>query len=281
MDFFIDSLDQLCSLAKENVDNSIDAFHASTMLANQLMPRVQFTNEMNETLNQFEKRIPIAFVRTLDLLRVTAQGNALLALFSSNWNLVVAEKGKGKNASFLTVPVMHNNTKQNTTCSCATLRTCTMPLQVLADYGIMIVDGMVFVCNLLETILLSSFSCFYSETCIYDIRSSLPIEPFRRNISLKLDASITRFSINDTIETMAYEMFIESRTTNASYESFFNSCAPSYCTYTYYYRFDALELLTTFLSVFAGLSLVLHFIVPHLVEMIKKIRRRFRVTPLQ
>ncbi|CAF4269611.1 unnamed protein product, partial [Adineta steineri] len=83
------------------------------------------------------------------------------------------------------------------------------------------------------------------------------------------------------IETMAYEMFIESWSTNTSYENFFNSCAPMYCTYTYYYQFDALELLTTFLSVFAGLSLGLRFIVPHLMKLIEKIRNRFRVTPQQ
>lgn len=61
--------------------------------------------------------------------------------------------------------------------------------------------------------------------------------------------------MNDTIETMAREMFIESWTYEVSYERFYNSCAPSHCTFVSRYRFDALELVTTFLSVFAGLSL--------------------------
>jgi hypothetical protein len=47
---------------------------------------------------------------------------------------------------------------------------------------------------------------------------------------VELNSTSTRFNINDTIETLASEMFIESWTSNVSYERFFNSCAASYCT---------------------------------------------------
>ncbi|CAF4168775.1 unnamed protein product, partial [Rotaria sordida] len=95
------------------------------MLANQIMSRIQFNNEINETISRFQKKTPIVFARTLDLIRTVIQGNALMAAFSSNWKFVMTEIERGKNASFRTIPVSHNNTKQNTSCSCATLRTCT------------------------------------------------------------------------------------------------------------------------------------------------------------
>ncbi|UJR12629.1 hypothetical protein I4U23_016804 [Adineta vaga] len=85
---------------------------------------------------------PAAFAQTLDLVRTTAQGNALLAMFSSNWDLLVAEKGQGRNAVFLTAPVIHNNIEQNTSCSCATLRTCTIPLEIVGLFSTAIADGM-------------------------------------------------------------------------------------------------------------------------------------------
>ncbi|UJR06769.1 hypothetical protein I4U23_011056 [Adineta vaga] len=238
-------------------------------------------DEMNETLNQFQKRIPNAFAQTLDLIRITAQGNALLAMFSSNWDFAVAEKDRGRNVSFLNVPVIHKNIEQNTSCSCVTLRTCTIPLQINSDYGMASVDGMVFGCYLLETVLLSSMACFYSETCITNVRDSLGSFPFTPEGFVKLNDSSVRFSINDTIETMAYELFIEAWTRNVSYERFFNSCSPNYCIYTYHYQFDALELLMTFLSVFSGLSRGIQFVVPHLIKILKNIKRRFRITPLQ
>ena len=86
--FFIDSLKLLCSLAQQSVNNSIDVFRASTLITNNLKPRVQFMGEINETLNQFKKRAPIAFARTLDLVRTTAQGNALLAMFTDRKSVV-------------------------------------------------------------------------------------------------------------------------------------------------------------------------------------------------
>ncbi|CAF5101626.1 unnamed protein product [Rotaria sp. Silwood1] len=95
------------------------------------------------------------------------------------------------------------------------------------------------------------------------------------------DAVSTRFSVNDTIETLAYNMFIETWISNVSYEMFFNACEPKECTYTYHYRFDALEVLTTFLSIFGGLSVRLRFFVPHLFQVIQKIVNRFHIRPVK
>lgn len=243
------------------------------------MTRSQFIEEMNETLYQFERKTPIAFARTLDLIRTTTQGNALMSLFLSNWNLVVAEKGKGKNASFLTVPVLYEDEDQNTTCSCATSRNCTTPMEIPESNEIIRPDGFVSSCHLLETVLLSSFACLYSHTCINSVRLALLGDYDLPEYSLKLDISSTRFNMNDRIEAIANEMFIESWSSNVSYERFFNSCAPSYCTYIYHYRFDGLELLTTFLNVFSGLSTALYFIIPYSLRFLNQIRNRFRVVP--
>ena len=94
-----------------------------------------------------------------------------------------------------------------------------------------------------------------------------------------LNATRTRFSVNDTIETLAYNMFIESWANNVSYEMFFQACASTECTYSYHVRFDILEIITTFLSVFSGLSLGLRLLVPFLISVVGRARKRFRVTP--
>ncbi|CAF2064714.1 unnamed protein product [Rotaria magnacalcarata] len=84
-------------------------------------------------------------------------------------------------------------------------------------------------------------------------------------IPIELDAAITRYAVDDGVDTLAYNMFIETWTSNVSYEMFFNACEVKQCTYTYHYRFDILEFLTLFLSIFSGRSLAWHFLVPHLV----------------
>jgi hypothetical protein len=287
---FYNGLNQLCTLAQETVIDSITVFNGSTMLTNQIMSRIQFNNEINVTLNRFQENTPIEFARTLNLIRTTVQGNALIAVFSTNWKLVVAKNGQGRNASFLSVPITYVDTQQNTSCSCATSQVCTIPAQFFNNSytPYYTFEGLKLGCYSFETVLRSSLSCFYSAACIYNFRLALPVGyPYMMLYQeltggiVELNSTSTRFNINDTIETLASEMFIESWTSNVSYERFFNSCAASYCTYKVYYRFDALLLLTTFLSVYVGLSLGIHFMVPYIVKMIQKIRNRLRVVPLQ
>ncbi|CAF1304496.1 unnamed protein product [Adineta steineri] len=277
---FIESLKQLCSLAKDNVNNSIDVFNASTLFTNQLMSRSLFKTGMDEILSQFENKTKTTFAHMLDFIRSTIQGNALLYINSDAWSLVAVETDDKSDTDFLNVPVTRNNTQENTSCSCVTLRTCRIPRQVKIGGGSIPIDGLVIGCHQLETLLLSSLTCFYSLQCINDLRSSFYTVLAPSNQFIRLNAQ-TRFSVDYTIEKIAYEMFIESWSSNTSYEKYFSSCSPSYCIYTYYQKSDALEILTTFLSVYGSLSIVIYFIIPYLVRLIKKISICFRTTQQQ
>ncbi|CAF1458347.1 unnamed protein product [Adineta steineri] len=278
---FVKSLEQLCSLAKHNVENSIDAFLASTLFTNQLMSRDLFDTEMNETLSQFENKTKTAFAHILDLIRSTIQGNALLHINSQAWSLVKVKTNDGSDINFLTVPRTFNNTQENTSCLCSTLQTCRMPRQVNINSDLVTIDGIVIGCHQLETLLLSSLTCFYYLQCINILRALSEGEALTKEQFDGLNTLTTRFSMNDTIEKIAYEMFIESWSTNTSYETYFNSCSPSYCIYTYYQKSDELEILTIFLSAYGSLSIAVYFIVPYLVKLIKKFLICFRITQQQ
>ncbi|CAF1492193.1 unnamed protein product [Adineta steineri] len=279
---FIASLEQLCSLAQDNVNNSIDAFIASTLFTNQLMSRSLFDTEMNETLSQFESKTKTTFAHMLDFIRSTIQGNALLYITTDAWSLVAVETDDKRDTNFLSVPVTLNNIQDNTSCSCATLRTCQIPRQVKIDNNWITIDGLVGGCHELETLLLSSLTCLYSSGYINLLRTIFAGKEALLNEFIRLNGQRTRFSVDDTVEKIAYEIFIESWSTpNISYERYFNSCSPSYCTYTYYQKSDALEILTTFLSAYGSLSIVVYFIVPYLIKLIKKSLIYFRITQQQ
>ena len=258
------------------------------MFIKQMMSRNEFFGEMNETLDRFQKKVPIEFARILNVIRTSIQGNALFSHLPANSRLVANEKNQGNNASFRTESIDYFDVEKNTSCTCATLHSCTIPAKVFDDPSSVTLTGFRLGCSALETVLLSSLTCFYSRTCIDDYRNhtiayytDLESLLHDSNETVQLNSSLTRFQINDTVETMAYDMFIESWISNVSFERFFNSCAPSFCTYKYHYRFDALELLTTFLSIYSGVSIVIRFIVPYVISMIKKIRHRVRVVPRQ
>ncbi|CAF1660606.1 unnamed protein product, partial [Adineta ricciae] len=272
---------QLCTLAERTIKKGLLTFHNSNMFVKQIISRQQFANETNKIIHRFQEKLPMEFARTLNLIRTILQGNALFSRIPFNWRIIINEENQGVNTTFRTEPVFYLNSEQNTNCTCATQRTCTIPGIMYNGSSSLPLRGFKLGCYSLETVLLSSLSCFYSRTCIDDYRyytfmylADLDLIFNGTNEVIQLNSSLTRFNINDTVETMAHELFIESWISNVSYEAFFNSCAPSSCTYKNYYRFDILELLAVFLSVYTGLSTVIRFIVPYFVSMIRNIRRR-------
>lgn len=276
---FVDGLSRLCRLANDSVQNDIDTFLASNMLVYQLIPRIRFEDEIDAALNRVKTATSVAFARTLDLLRTIFQANSLLDAYLSNWQFILVNNVISSNTTLLSVP-----RNQADGCSCMTTRACSTPAQVLlVENGTRnhTIEGLVLGCFVLETILRSSLSCFYSISCVQNFQRAIifAFPNLVENWNLALNATQTRFSVNDTIETLAYDMFIESWAENVSYEMFFEACTAKECTYSYHVGFDILEIITTFLSVFSGLSLGLRLLVPCLISVVGRARQPFRVTP--
>ena len=276
----IDAISKLCGRANDYVVDNIQLFRSAPMLTYEMIARLTFESEVKETVTRFRTALPIRFGQTLDLLRSIVQGNALIAASSVNWNMFVVDN----TTSFRSEPVTHTRVDTNVTCNCAADRFCSAPTLFEAPVESKVIlapPGIMFGCNLLESSLQSSLTCFYSLACVNETRTLMGLDGtvedlMDRGITMTLNASATHFSVNDTIETLAYAVFIESWTSEASYERFFNACAPSHCTGTYHYRFDALELLTTFLSVYSGLVMALRFLTPHCVSIFSRVRNRIR-----
>ena len=248
---FIRGLKQLCQIAEETTRTSIEMFQLSSMYAYRAIPPHVFNSEVNFVLNRFKETIPNAFEQTLAIIRASSQDNALVSKYSANWKYI--PRG---NTTFRATPI-------------------TLPNGTLYESP----RGFVYSCFLLESILLSSLSCFYSASCINQYRRLNYLEGTverwtSTGLPIQLNSSATRFAIDDTIETMAYQLFIESWTSNVSYQKFFNACRPNYCTYSYRYRFDLLEILTTFLSVYGGLTRGLRLFTPRFVNICDRIRNR-------
>ena len=256
------------------------------MFVTQLMPRTEFNKEMNQILNRFQQQVPTEFAQVLHLIRTNLQGNALIAIFSTNWKFVLADSARGRNSSYRTEPVTYFDIEQNTTCSCATSRSCTMPAQLFDREGTSYhtFEGLVFGCYSLEMVLRSTLACFYSMKCINDTIRILGVDyndlltyVNRTRQPMQFNASLTRFKVNDTIETTANEMFIESWTSMYLMRDFSIVALRVIVLINIMIDLMHWNSLTTFLSIYAGLSLAIRFTVPYAIKLIKKIRYRNRV----
>ena len=137
-------------------------------------------------------------------------------------------------------------------------------------------SGLVSACSTMDSILYSTFECFYSNSnCLnfflkYALQQ-IPIEyqsmwgskihPFIYN------SSRNRFPPNISIGIIIKNLMIENWNTTLFYTDFYQSCAPTCCTYLEKRRVKTfVEVLITFVSVIGGLTAFLHFITPYLLN---------------
>ena len=281
---FLRALQSLCSTASQSVDYSLSHFLSSNFITDRIISKNQFENQINATLNHLERTIADEFIQTLQLIRTTSQGNGLINVFSSNWYFTLNRNDP--DLSILdTRPVNYGNS----TCSCATSPLCSSPALLFYQNAsiLFIIEGIRFGCTILESLLQSSLKCFYSSECLSMLLNNMPeggssseweyIVPNGYFSPLRMNRS--RFLENDSIEMITNRLFIDSWAYNFSYELFFQSCAAQQCSFVYSYRFDPVVVLTAFLSVFSGLTLGLHFVVPWITKLIRKLILRFPVAP--
>ena len=268
----------LCSLARDQISNNLVSFLSSTRVVNRVISTQRFEQRLNSTIIQLQQQIPAQFAQNLDLIRLSQQGNGLISAFGSNWEYLVRNNNRTIGA-FLT---RRSLTYENGTCSCALSPKCSMPATMFTgnDEVFFTSKTLRLGCTILETVLQSSLECFYSKSCFALLIDGWfldhPwIDPSIWNMSQGHNAinhGLSTFAENDTMETIVSRMFINRWEHELSYEGFFRGCATRECTYTRHYRFDVLDIVTTFLSVFGGLSIGLHFLVPYLFLIMAKIR---------
>lgn len=139
-----------------------------------------------------------------------------------------------------------------------------------------VIPGAITGCSTVGSLLLSSLECFYSDSnCSLILMNYIKqtyfwyvedpvwfdIEPFTYNSISK------HFLPNTSIGSIMKGMMIERWNPSVSYEQFYESCAPSYCTYTEIeYSKAVFEVIITLISIIGGLTISLRLITPYLVK---------------
>ena len=95
----------LCSTARDQVNQSILTFLSSSTVVNRLISAEQFEGQLNTTITQLQQQIPAQFAQMVDSIRLSQQGNALISVFSSNWQYVVRNNNRSVGAVLGRQPV--------------------------------------------------------------------------------------------------------------------------------------------------------------------------------
>jgi hypothetical protein len=82
---------------------------------------------------------------------------------------------------------------------------------------------------------------------------------------------LRKFRVNDTIETLFFNLMIDFWNVTPNFEGYYRSCAPHACTYQITQRMDRAHVVATILGVFGGLVTVLRLLVPIAVLFVHKL----------
>ena len=179
-------------------------------------------------------------------------------------------------------------------CICATDVLCQNPVAIYEINNILspdftftpvyIVPGAIAGCSVIDSLLLSTLECYYSDSvCFSIILNYLKENYFKRTLlpswfdprPLTFDSKLSRYPPNTPVSVIVKNMLLERWNTSYSYELFYRACAPNYCSYSENTRSRTFfEVFVVLISTSGGLIISWQLITPYLVKLGFKVFRK-------
>ncbi|CAF1470926.1 unnamed protein product [Adineta steineri] len=195
------------------------------------------------------------------IMRGLMQGSGFVSAYSTNWYYIT------KKITLTAMLYLKPQYYDSDMCNCATSSTCT---QSSTPY----IKGYLVGCTPLESLLQSTLECFYEESCIDLLTTYLNMS--LSNQLVPLNKSETRFSTDDTVNSIVEQMFVETCSSSVSYNQFFEQCKPDYCSVTIFEPGSFIIVITTILGLYGGLTTFLKLVVPFVVFSTYKLIRKYK-----
>ncbi|CAF1186952.1 unnamed protein product [Adineta steineri] len=241
-------LSSFCNLSKETVFESIFQLETTDFINNQLLSLDILNNRIKMFINEFQQTLSQSFVNSISLIRETISSNMFMTTSLSNWEF-------DRTSPNLSLKIFHMFPLNYNGCSCSSSSKC-----VSSSHGMLI--G----CYPLESIFQTTLHCFYNQTCI-DLTNTF------KSINIS-SLEISRFSLNQTIESVVNELMLEELKHEINYPNYFNACSPSLCIYSYVDKRNAIEGILTLIGLYGGLVIICRLIAIIIVKTMCRMNNR-------
>ena len=139
-----------------------------------------------------------------------------------------------------------------------------------------IVPGLIAGCFAIDSLMFSTFECFYSNSNCISIISSYIEQPYHQSTDypqpidvqpLVYDSQASRFNPKTPIVSIVRDIMIEKWNPSISYHHYYDICAPNYCSYSRTLRANtSVGIITLLLSTIGGLCASLRMITPYIFQ---------------
>ncbi|CAF1046530.1 unnamed protein product [Adineta ricciae] len=289
---FFGQLSILCQLANKTVYDNINAFLARTFATSYVLNEKDFNTQSNQAVHQLIESTVISFNRFIDATSLFFQVHQPLTEQGSNVVLntsfdIYQDTDQEWTPISLRLRSFQKNYSDGETCECAHDISCYSQTEFLPDwinnftypglnFSVQITDltapGVVYGCYTTNSVLLSTLQAFYTDTthleelvhCVryilYNKTGTVPtldVEP------LVYNRSSSRFPPKSSLASIVKELMVEQWNVSFAFDRYYQTCAPTYCTYTAIARAkDSIGVLLTLISMIGGLSIALKLLTP-------------------
>ncbi|CAF4064641.1 unnamed protein product [Rotaria sordida] len=274
----------LCRISRQAVIDALKEFAATTMLSPSALSRDVVNIYVGTSIEQFQKTTLDSYRSHIHfILSILAEQRFISALRTNFYTRSVL----GSN-NFVTFPAIYpqqidptqSSSILNETCQCDRTNNCIYPAGIynqsrsiipnevfsLDASPLFMIPGFQVGCVPQNALFQSTLECFYNQTCL-DIVISLT-GALRTISPLNISNSNSRFSPTTTIAILFDNLMIESWENSIDFATYFQTCAPKICSYSYVQRFFLIYMITTIVSVFGGIRVTLHIVSPLFVKFI-------------
>ena len=145
------------------------------------------------------------------------------------------------------------------------------------------VPGLILGCSFIDSLMHSTLECYYSNSNCLSILMNYSKQIYFFNVEHQLWFDVhpliynpmsSHFPPNTSILTIVEEMMLEQWNLSYSYNRFYQSCAPTYCTYSKRIRQNTVKLMIELMSMIGGLIASLQLITPILIKFIFRLKTK-------
>ncbi|UJR11678.1 hypothetical protein I4U23_015859 [Adineta vaga] len=273
--FYFQFLSTLCSMAKQTIEESLKLFYQTKFISNQLYPREIFQIQINLILEQFQRTIPETYQRLLILLKANLETNQFITSMNS-WFLYDKTDSNGNYILDLTNFIYQSKEKSNCKqesidffqgCTCFPLAfdECYRQVIIKENNRIEIIPGMYQTWFPFQSLMMSTFECFYNQTCLSLIKQYIPSNVSLNKFNILTSSSSIENQTFDRIESLANQLFLQSWINQSSYEAYFNHCQPVTCEYFYRRKYQIIYIVTIVIGLVGGIQISLRLFLPYIV----------------
>ncbi len=256
---------KFCAHSQKTVNLSLSIFRQKDFITARVISRAEFDVQIEALIEQFKTTTADQFMQTFKLIQATNLGNQIATAFSSNWKFIMKypEDGSASSYDLSNLPALTREKTYGTdNCSCAIQSNCTklsdFPFRTSNQSSSQTLQGFRTGCLPLDSLLQSSLSCLYNQSCLDMMRAAIY---YSKPVPVEILKYSSSMDPNITIEKILSQLFVSKWFHHFSFDRYFNECAPQSCQYSYSTKFNRIYVITTLIALFGGLTDGLHFVV--------------------